>query len=361
MRHITHTILLIIMLLLPKHIFTQNYSEEIKQTKVFKVLPSGTLEVINKYGSIFVDTWDTDSVKIDVKFLISEKNENRFNKTRNNVTFDFSGNSMYRSVKTEYGSSYSSLFKDLKEATNLLSSDNDQTHVDYYITIPDYINLKIDNKYGDIILPSLNGDLTVNLSNGNLQAKHLNGNNHLDLSFGNTYIKTIAQGDLALNFMDTRIDQTNNISLNSKSSDIQIEKGNLIRLIGRRGQIIIKDINYLFGDTEFCELFIGKVSTEASLSLKYGILRELRGDINVKSFKINSTNADVFIYIPEQRPFNITYSYLKSELNTNRKLEWNPPVTIDDKGTQKKKGFFLKNDSQPDIILDITNAEITIY
>ncbi|MCW3804966.1 hypothetical protein [Plebeiibacterium marinum] len=327
-------------------------------TRTFKIAASGTLEITNKYGSVFIDTWDKDSVKINLEFIISEKNENRFKKTKSSVSFDFSGNSFYRSAKTLYGNNYSSLFKDLKEATNLLSSNEEQTHVNYYVTIPDYINLKIDNKYGNIILPSLNGDINIKLANGDLQARELNGNSNLQLSFGSTIIKKVEQGNLSLNFMETSIENTSNITLESKSSDVAINKCNLLKLDARRGKIIIEECNYIFGDSEFCELYFNKLKKEIGLNIKYGVLKNILCSDSYEKVSIKSTSADINIKIPDSKAFNITTYDSKATLNFAKDIKWKDPVIDDTKEMQKRTGDYKTGSTRSNIIIEISNAEL---
>ncbi len=360
MRYVHFIYTLIALYCFTANIDAQSYREQKKINKTFKIAPSGTLEISNKYGSVYVSTWDNDSVKVDLEFTIAEKNENRFKKIKNSVNFDFSGNNLYRSVTTQYGSSYSSLFKDFKEATNLFSSNEDQTHVDYYITIPDYINLKIENKYGNVILPNLQGDVNIQLSNGDFQARELKGNNRLNLSFGSARINHLEQANLTLNFMETRINTGNKITIDSKSSDIQIEETNLLKLTSKRGDIEVEKVNYLFSESMFCELYVNKVIQEANMDLKYGILKNIEFEPGFQSLKLNSENADIWLKLPEKDAFLIETSYLKANINSTRKLNWSPAKAIDDKGTLKKSGYYLNKDSSRPVNISISNANLSI-
>ncbi|WP_066631116.1 hypothetical protein [Labilibacter marinus] len=339
----------------------QNFREESNISKTFKIAPSGTLELSNKYGSVYVDTWDKDSVKINIEFIIAEKNENRFKKIKNSVNFDFAGNSLYRTVKTQYGNSYSSLFKDLKEATNLFSSNADQTHVDYYITIPNYINLNIDNKYGNIILPSLLGDTDIKLSNGDFQARELKGNNQLELSFGSARLNAIERGNLKLNFLEASITKANNLTIESKSSNLNIEEANLLKLTSKRGDIEITNTNYLFSETEFCQLFINNISSEANIRLKYGILKKLNCQSGFESITIYSTHADVWLKLPKEDAYNIKTSYLKANCSSDKSIIWQPAEVADEEGTLTKSGYHLNKNSSSNVKIDITEANLNIY
>ncbi len=360
MRYLNIILTLALLFAMAESGYAQNYREQTNISKTFKIAPSGTLEISNKYGSVYVDTWEKDSIRINLEFIISEKNENKFKKIKNSVNFDFSGNNLYRSVKTQYGSGYSSLFKDLREATNLFSSNDDQTHVDYYITIPNYINLKIVNKYGNIILPSLLGDVNITLANGDFQARDLKGNNRIDQSFGSARINNIDQGHLNLNFVETQVSKANKLTIESKSSDIRLEEVNLFKLTAKRGDIEIDRANYLFSETEFCELFINQVSSEVNIRLKYGVLKNLSCMSGFNSVKVYSDHANVRLKLPHNDAFNIKASYQKATCNDSKKINWKPAEVIDEKGTLEKIGYHLKANSFKNVDIHISEADLNI-
>ncbi len=75
------------------------------------------------------------------------------------------------------------LFESFKGITSELISYDSHVEINYYVSVPEYINLRIDNKYGDIYMESISGDCYVILSNGSLKANSLEGEATIELAF----------------------------------------------------------------------------------------------------------------------------------------------------------------------------------
>lgn len=284
----------------PWLIKAQDFKEEIKHHRVFYVSPTATLELNNKYGNIHISTWEQDSISIDINFFISEKNESRFNKIKNNVDFKIDGNSAFLSAETVFGSKYASFFKNIKEATNLMSSANQNTRIDYFVKVPSYINLKIQNRYGDVFIPDFNGNLNVQLSNGNFQARKISGSNILNLEFGNVIIEQLEQSTLNLNFAEVNINKAGQLDIISKSSKVNLKDCNLVKLKSKRDEYSIDNIGFVFGDTYFSKLSIYNLANEFNMVMQYGELKHLSIAPTYKLVRINSayTNCSLIMENP---------------------------------------------------------------
>lgn len=339
----------------------QQITEEIKRKETFAVMPSATVEVINKYGNIHVSTWDKDSVSFEISFYISEKNESRFNKIKNNVDFKMTGNSSYRLAETVFGSKFSSFFKDIQEATNLLTASN-QSRINYVLKVPSYITLKIDNRYGDVFIPDFRGNLNIKLSNGDFQARHLVGSNTIDLAFGKASIQTFDRGNLKLNFVEAQVEKTTQLDLDTKSSQIKIDNANLIKLTSKRDEIDISNVSYIFGDTYFTKLTILSLYSEFNLMMQYGELVHLGIEPEFKLLKLNSEYTNSTIVMGErQSPYRCNIMAPKSDVKVPNALlaqtpEWqakiaNQPVIFHYKSASSKEKILIHiNDASLKII-----------
>ncbi|MCT4644661.1 MAG: hypothetical protein N4A74_06705 [Carboxylicivirga sp.] len=299
----------------------QTITEEIKRHETYYVSPSATLEVNNKYGNIHFSTWDKDSVSISINFFISEKNESRFQKIKDNVQFKISGNSSYLLAETVFGSKYSSFLKSIKEATNLQILDNSRTRIDYFITVPAHINLKITNRYGNLFIPNYSGNLNVNLSNGDFQAKNISGNNHLKLAFGDVLIESMQQSTMDLNFSNVNIESAQQLDISSKSSEVKINTCNLIKLQSKRDDYQISELGHLFGETYFSKLSIMNLKKEFNMVMQYGALKHLGMEPAFELVKINSKYTNCSIEIEQPLAYKCTIMAPKGEINIPNELK----------------------------------------
>ncbi|MCU4157923.1 hypothetical protein J1N10_18260 [Carboxylicivirga sp. A043] len=299
----------------------QTLTEEIKRHESFYVLPSSTLEVNNKYGNIHFSTWDKDSVDISINFFISEKNEARFNKIKDNVQFKITGNSAYMMAETVFGSKYASFFKNIKEVTNLQIPDNSRTRIDYFVKVPAHINLKVNNRYGNIFIPDFAGNLNINLSNGDFQGHKITGNNNLTLAFGDVMIESMKQTSLNLNFSKVNINSGQQLDIVSKSSVVKIDQCDLIKLQSKRDDYQIDELSHLFGESYFSKLSILNLKKEFNMVMQYGALKHLGMDAAFDLLKINSKYANCNVEITQPRSYSCAIMAPKSDINIPKDLK----------------------------------------
>lgn len=355
------TIYLLICLLISfVKIQAQTITEEIKRHESFYVLPSSTLEVNNKYGNIHISTWDKDTVSLSINFFISEKNETRFKKIKDNVQFKITGNSAYMLAETVFGSKYASFFKNIKEATNLKISDNSRTRIDYFIQVPAHINLKVNNRYGNIFIPDYAGNLNINLSNGDFQANNITGNNQLTLAFGDVLIESMKQTTLNLNFTKVNISSGQQLDILSKSSEVKIDNCDLIKLQSKRDEYQINELSHLFGESYFSRVSIRKLKKEFNLVMQYGALKHLGVSPTFDLLKINSKYANCTIEMAQATNYSCTIMAHKADVSIPNELKastTNWREKIDNEAiTFNNKGLVAKEKVQ----IQINNASLKI-
>ena len=94
------TILWIFLLtgLLPFKTFAQ-FTETKEISKRFTISPETQIEIVNKYGKIELNTWEKDSVAIDIDIRVEEKKLSRLEKSMEEIKFDITNNQHFLIVK----------------------------------------------------------------------------------------------------------------------------------------------------------------------------------------------------------------------------------------------------------------------
>ncbi len=274
----------------------QEYSDNIKLSKSFKVNTSSTVEVYNKYGKLHIVTWEHDSVKFEVHALIQSSNQSKVQKLKDNISFDFTGTEYYITAKTVFGSKYNGFFKDLADFTEGLISSDNQVEIDYKIYLPEYVNLKLNNKFGDIYVESIVGDINISLSNGDLKANKFEGNSIVKITMGNADIKFIKSGKFFTNYSELDIGESDQIHIDSKLSKINIDKVNIIKLSSKKDKIYINSAEQVFGESYFSDIWVYSLKTKMSFKSNYG---NLNIELLLKNFKfvdatLEYTDMNVF-------------------------------------------------------------------
>lgn len=352
------TISLIMSFFVIGHIHSQ-ITETVKVHRMHYVSPSATLELNNKYGNIHISTWDVDSVCIDIDFFISEKNESRFSKVKENVDFKITGNSAYLMAETVFGSKYSSFFSDIKEATNLMST-NQSTQINYFVKVPNYINLKINNRYGNVFIPDFQGNLNVELSNGDFQAKKITGSNNLNLAFGLVLIDELEQANIQMNFCEAKINKAAQLDLSTKTSKVNITECNLIKLQSKRDEYSIDQIGFLFGDAYFSKLNILNVDNEFNMLLQYGELTNLGINTDFKLVRINSQYANCNLLLSSPSAYTSSIMASKSEIELASMLKSNTDNWKEKINTEPVLFYFIDKSAKEKMQINISGATLKI-
>ena len=249
---------------------SQQYSKRI--VKSFKVNNSTTVDIFNKYGKVHIVTWEKDSVSFNIDLKIKAGNDSKLNKLKNNINFDFTGTAYYVIAKTRIGNNTNSVFNDLADiAGSILSSENKVT-IDYLVMMPKHINLKLENKFGDVYIDDFEGNINLTVSNGELKANDLKGNSVINISSGDGTVNSVKDGKLVISYSDFHIRDVDRLSVESRSSRITIDHANFLKLISRRDKLYLPDVSELYGEGYWSDFTIHNLRKELNLNLNSGNL-----------------------------------------------------------------------------------------
>lgn len=283
----------------------QEYSDNIKLSKSFRVNKSSTVEVYNKYGKLHVITWARDSVKFDVDASIKSSSNEKVKKLRDKISFDFTGTEYYITAKTIFSNQYSGFFKDLVDfAEGILTSDN-YVEINYKVYVPEYVNIKLNNKFGDIYIESLTGDININLSNGDLKANDFKGNSTLRISMGDADIKTINNGKVYVNYSELNIDNVEQLNLDSRLSRINIDKANIIKILSKKDKVYITKLNQIYGELYFSDFTAYNLENKISFKSNYGNVNLEMISKDFKFIDITSEYTDMTLLFEDDASFDI--------------------------------------------------------
>lgn len=299
--------LIFLLFVLAPQMNAQSYNYQV--TKAYKVSRSTTVDIYNKYGKIHVISWDKDSVLIRVNLDIHTTDESKLKKLKNNIDFDFTGTSYYVNAKTVIGSDNRGIFTDVLDlAEKIISTDNNVV-IDYLVMIPSYVNLKLENKFGDIYLDEITGTLTVTLANGDLKANRLRGSSTINLNTGDGVINYLKYGKINVSYSTFEVKDAGKLIIDSRSSNFNIDNVNYIKANSRRDKFYIPVIADLYGESYFSDFNITNLSHELNFNFKYGDLTINRIDKNFSFININSEYTDLDLIFASGSVYNIDITH----------------------------------------------------
>ena len=159
---------------------TASWAQELEKkiNRTFQVNSTITLRVDNQFGKVHIETWDKDQIDVEVVIRADMRNESRSQEFIDRVEIEISKSSSLISLKTEYGK-------------NTSSRNGESFSVDYTISMPVQNSLEVENKFGDIYLADLTGELDIDLKYGKMKGGKLTGKGNIEVAFGGADIEEL--------------------------------------------------------------------------------------------------------------------------------------------------------------------------
>jgi len=289
--------------------------------KSFPVTGEMSLEVTNKYGKVHLSGTKSDSVNIRIEMNASAPNQAKLRKLIDGVSFELNSTNYFIIAETRFLKGPGNLFESIRSITNNLISSESRLEINYFVEVPDYIDVKIDNRYGDVYIESLKCDLDIRMSNGSLKAEDLTGNNFFDLSFYDATIASCSRTKMNLSYGELKITESGDLNITSSSSRLEIDRTVSLRIDSRRDKYFINQITDIEGEGYFTELNIEKLANSAALKTKYGSLRVESLDPEFVLFSVDSDYTSVELETHQGLSFNIDIKAVNCPVNIPEK--WN--------------------------------------
>jgi len=274
----------------------QDHTDKRSVSRSFPVALETTLEVHNKYGKIQVATWDKDSVAIEVDIKLSESSSKKLKKLKEGTQISFTGTKSYIIAKTVIESESGRIASELKSIGNTISGSNKRIEINYMIYLPAHMDVVLNNKFGDIYMDDLEGQVDITLSNGVLKANRLSGNASIALSFGNGMIKSLGSANLKLSYSDMVLNEVSQLDLSSKSSKLNVDSVNVLKIDSRRDKLYFTHAEYIYGSSNFTQIWVYDLLRESDLYMKYGELTVEHVMPDFSKIYVESDYTDITLY-----------------------------------------------------------------
>jgi hypothetical protein len=348
-----------IMLLFIRPLMAQNETETRNFIKSYPVVKETTLEVINKYGTIEITPWKKDSVYIRAEVKAFAKDESKLRKMFDGVTVNITDFKYDVRAETEFTSNINMLFESFKGMTSKIISYDSRVEINYFISVPDYINLKIENKYGDVYMEDNTGEFRMTLSNGSFKANSLGKNVSITMLFCDARINSIISGDLDASFSEVTIGSTDDLKLSSISSKYNIKKAGSLRGESKRDKFFIGEIYNLQGNSYFSDYKLDNVTSKMDLTTRYGSLNADMIDKGFESVTINSSFSDISLNFDPASSYNLDIKHSNAFLVLpDKNITTEEKSMNDDKKEFVTTGTFGKNPGKARVRIDASRGNI---
>lgn len=251
-------------LILSQLISAQDQMKEVK--KEFTISKGAKLQIENKFGNIEVMNWDKPVVSITVKISAVTGNAQ-------------SSKSLADKINIEFSEPEKNIIL-ARTIINTEGSGNQKSHfnIDYNVYVPAWINLTLDQKFGNIRIQEINGNVIIDLKHGKLQATTLSGNgerpyNKIIMAYSDGVIDETGSADLEMAFSKVNIEEADNISADSKYSGINISKCSSFSFDSKYDNFTVDDVKNVTGTLDYSNLRVGSLSGKMETDGSYSTLK----------------------------------------------------------------------------------------
>jgi hypothetical protein len=238
----------------------------------FRVNNGVTLDLANKYGKVHIIKWNNDSVKFIIDLRIRTKDAGKMQKLKQNIDFEFTASQYFLNARTKIGDNASDVFQDIKDIAGTYLSSSNTVTINYTVMVPDYVSLKIDNKFGNVFLDDTDQNFNLTLSYGDFSCNRLTGKSEIRITSGNAEIGYIREGLLFLSYGNLHLHDAGKLNAETRSSMITIDKSAELQINSRRDKLYLNEMGSFSGEGYFSNINGGILHNEMNFVSRYGAI-----------------------------------------------------------------------------------------
>jgi hypothetical protein len=320
-----------------------------------------SLEVNNKYGTIQITPWNKDSVSVRVEVEANSSSLDRLHKMFNGININITGSSFQVRAESEFNQNIDILFESFMGMTNKLIPYESRLQINYFISVPEYLDMQITNKYGDVYMENNTGKFSLSLSNGNFKANSLNESNQIELTFCDATINKIRKGYINASFSDIEIGESQDIKINSISSRFDLKSAGKFDAESRRDKFYFGTVSEVRGNSYFTDYRIGELEKVIDVVTKYGSLNADNILKGLDFININSSYSDISLTFDPAASYNLDIRHINAFLILPEKnTEIEKKSINEDKKEYMTFGTVGKNPGNVKVSIDATRGNIYI-
>ena len=279
----------------PKREFTKTVNRE------FGTIANGMTALYNKYGKVNVNTWQNNSVKIDITIIVNASDQRGADKMFDRIKFNFANTAGYIKSETmiEQGNDWW-----LSEYT----CQDFQINYEVWMPIGNQLDLK--NRYGNAYVGALNNKLTAEIKYGDLRTEAINADADLNISYGKANMAKVQNLFGSVSYGSINVTDAKDIQLDSKYSALSTNLAGIVRITSKYDEFDFGTITELRLQTkysglklqqarsvyvtgQFTDLVINNITDILDADLMYGNLTLGSLAKGFSSVQINAKYTDV--------------------------------------------------------------------
>ena len=337
-------------------LLAQQYEKSRSLTQVYPANSETSLQVINKYGNVHILPWNEDSIRFEIEIKVEANKQSKVEKTYENIDIEFSESSYYVIAQTVFGNQKNAFWADVSDFTNSMLSSGSNAQIDYTIYIPPYVELNVENKFGNIYMTDHKEKAVITISNGDFRGGSFT-DLELDHGFGNVVIDTMNSGSMTLSYSELKLKHAGDIRVSSKSSKPSIGSFRSIRINSKRDTYFFEDAGMINGETSFSYITIQNLEGDLILNTNYGNLSIDHYGRGFSMMNLAASYTDVSMICGENFDYFLEVFY---DRKTQMIYPTDPPIFMMTE-INKDEGEFLLSGHSGASSEDVPRMKVTIH
>lgn len=322
---------------------TYPVKKEKKISKLYNVNADAGINIKNKYGNIYVTTWDESQIAIDVVITVEGKSEDKVNRRLDAITIEFEALKALISAKTVFGSS---------------SENKINMQINYTIKMPRKGGVRLDNQYGNINLERISGIANIECQYGNVTAGELQADQStIRLKYCDRSTIGYAKGiTVDSQYSGLTIKRVENLVYKGDYSNFTSQDAGNVIYNGDYGELSLGDANNITLKGNYLSIKVGKLNGNFASNTDYSSIA-IGVDAKANNLAINAAYTTVEVKYDSDYSFDfdiaLRYTELKSSgLTFQSKKEGNTSATY--------KGFYkIAGKNKLNIALEYGEVKLT--
>ena len=239
----------------------------------FELSSSGELQIENKYGNIDVTGWEQDKVAIKISIRVNHRKKENAQSLLGRINPEFKSGSNFVAVVSKITNKNTGWFADFFNKTNPVDFDKRHVQIDYEVFLPKKAELRVTNRFGDVIIESWSGPLNALVEHGDLWVTENLNKADVILKFGKVRTQDLEYASLNLKNGELEMENSNSLRLSSSGTDIEINTVKSLEIYSNKDDITIAEIGSVYGTLKFSTLNVQRLMKEVNLDTKIADFR----------------------------------------------------------------------------------------
>lgn len=227
----------------------------------FDVNKESNFEISNKFGDITIENTTANTITIDAEIIVKARSKEKADKIMEKISVRISQTGNTVSAETEIDN---------------ISSNNSSFEINYTVSMPAFLNTKLENKYGNVTINELHGKCNLAVKYGSLTVnKILDGNekplSSIELGYcENSRINEFYWGTIVIKYSKLEVGSGKALAISSKYSKLRL--GTFSSVVAEVGydDYEIESISNLAMTAKYSNVEVGKLSKKFKIDNKYG-------------------------------------------------------------------------------------------